>query len=53
VTQSGAVLVLAFGGFLLGGAWSLRQQRRPWWAVAVTALLGVMFMVGGVLNLWR
>jgi hypothetical protein len=51
VTQSGAIFVLAFGGFLLGGAWSLRQQHRPWWAVAVAAALGVLFVVGGVLNL--
>jgi hypothetical protein len=51
VTQTAAILVLAFGGFLLGGAWSLRQQHRPVLAVAVTALLGVLFVVGGVLNL--
>jgi hypothetical protein len=51
VTQTVAILVLALGGFLLGGAWSLRQQHRAWWAIGVTAVLGVLFVVGGVLNL--
>jgi hypothetical protein len=45
------ILLIAFGGFLFGGAWSLRQQRRPWWVVAVIAVLALMFVAAGLLYL--
>jgi len=45
------VLLVAFGGFLIGGAWSVRRQRRPAWITAVVAALGVLCVVAGVLYL--
>ena len=46
-----AVVLVALGGFFLGGAWSLRRQQRPWWAQAVVPAFGMLCVVGGVLNL--
>ncbi len=37
--MSTAVLVMALGAFLVGGAISFHQQRKPTWAVALMALL--------------
>ncbi len=51
MSSSLPILLLAVGGFLFGGAWSVRQQRRPWWVVAIVAGLAVMFVVAGVLYL--
>ena len=48
-----AVLALfAVGGVLLGGAWSLRAQSRPWPVVALVALFGLGCVAAGTLYLF-
>ena len=42
-----SVLLCAFGGVLLGGAWSLRSQGAKKAAVVV-AVLGTLALLGGV-----
>jgi hypothetical protein len=51
MSSSLPILLMAVGGFLLGGAWSVHQQKRPWWVVAIVVALAVMFVVAGVLYL--
>lgn len=46
-----AILFLAVGGFLLGGAWSLNRQHKSVVAQAVVGVLGVLALVAGVLYL--
>ena len=46
------VALFAVGGVLLGGAWSLREQSRPWPAVAVVGLLGLGCAAAGALYLF-
>jgi hypothetical protein len=48
VTSVGPVLLLALGGFLLGGAYSLHSQHKPVLLVVLVAVLGVLAVVGGV-----
>lgn len=45
----GPVLLIAFGGVLVGGAWSLHQQKAPKLAIGLTALAAVMAIVAGIL----
>lgn len=51
MSSVGPVLLLAFGGFLWGGAYSLYSQKKPRWSVALLAVLGVLAVVAGVVNL--
>jgi len=46
------ILLFALGGVLVGGAWSLHAQSRPWPAVAVVGLLGLGCVVAGSLYLF-
>ena len=50
--MSGVIALFAVGGLLLGGAWSLRAQSRPWPVVAAVALLGLGCVVAGTLYLY-
>ena len=43
--------LLAVGGFLLGGAWSFRQQGRPVGLTVLLLALGMTALVLGVLQL--
>lgn len=45
-----AFIVLVVGGMLLGGAWSLHQQRKPLWASILLAAIAVICIV---IALWR
>lgn len=45
------VLLLALGGFLLGGAYSLHSQGKSRLTVLLVAVLGVLSGVAGVLYL--
>lgn len=45
-----AFLMLFAGGMLVGGAWSFARSKKPWWSVAVLAVLGLVCL--GV-SLWR
>lgn len=45
------ILLLAFGGFLFGGAYSLYVQDKSRLLVVVIAALGVLAVVAGVLYL--
>lgn len=35
-------VMLAVGGLLLGGAWSFRQQKHPWWLIAFLLVMGLL-----------
>lgn len=48
-----SVLYLALGGVLLGGAWSLRAQRAPTWAVIIAVVLGLMAVAAAFLTVSR
>ena len=37
-----AFLMLFAGGMLLGGAWSFYRSKKPWWAIAGLAVLGLV-----------
>jgi hypothetical protein len=45
------VLLLAFGGFLFGGAYSLYAQDKSRLLAAVLVVLGVLAIVAGILYL--
>ena len=45
------VVLFAFGGVLLGGAWALRGQRRPWPVVITVLVPALAFIASGVLQL--
>ena len=45
----GPVLLIALGGLLAGGAWSLRQQKAPAVVVLGAALAAAMAVVAGIL----
>ncbi len=45
-----AFLMLTVGGILLGGSWSFFRQKKPWWVVALMAVLGVACVL---VALWR
>ncbi|MER7168371.1 hypothetical protein ABT336_20180 [Micromonospora sp. NPDC000207] len=45
------MLLLALGGVLVGGAWSLHRQGAPRSAVVIAGVLAVLATVGGVLYL--
>lgn len=45
------VVLLGAAGFAFGGVYSLYSQHKPWWAIALLAVIGVLFAVGGVLYL--
>jgi hypothetical protein len=47
-----AILFLGIGGFLLGGAFSLNRQHKPFGAQAVLGVLGVLSATVGALYLW-
>ncbi len=42
-------LMIAFGGLLLGGAWSLRQQKAPVWLWVAVAVCAVLAVIAGIL----
>jgi len=42
-------LLIVLGGLLLGGAWSLRSQRAPWWLVALVVVVAVLSLIAAVL----
>ena len=46
-----SVLMIALGGFFLGGTWALHQQKRPWWAQGLALAFAVLCIVAGVLYL--
>lgn len=41
-------LLIVLGGLLLGGAWSLRSQRAPWWLVGLTVAAAGLSLVAAV-----
>ena len=45
-----AFLMLFAGGMLLGGAWSFYRSKKPWWAIAGLAVLGLVCL--GI-SFWR
>jgi 4-hydroxybenzoate polyprenyltransferase len=42
-------LLIALGGLLLGGAWSLRKQDFPLWTQIGFVVCAVMAIVAGIL----
>ena len=42
-------LLIVLGGLLLGGAWSLRSQRAPWWLVVLVVVAAVLSLVASVM----
>ncbi|WP_288818085.1 hypothetical protein [uncultured Micrococcus sp.] len=46
-----SVLYLGLGGLLLGGAWSMRTQKAPWWAIAIVLVLAAMAIAAALLTL--
>jgi len=42
-------LLIVLGGLLLGGAWSLRSQRAPWWLVGLVVAAAGLSLVASVL----
>jgi len=45
----GPILLIAFGGILVGGTYSLYQQKANKVAIGATALLAVMAIAAGIL----
>ncbi|WP_434740992.1 hypothetical protein [Micromonospora sp. SH-82] len=45
------MLLLALGGVLVGGAWSLHRQGAPRSGVVIAGVLAVLATAGGVLYL--
>lgn len=45
-----SILLVALGGLLIGGAWSLHQQGAPVWLRVAVAACGVMAVVAGILT---
>lgn len=43
-------LLIALGGLLVGGSYSVYQQKGPKWLMIAFAVLGVMAIVAGFLN---
>ena len=46
-----AIVLLALGGLLIGGAISLRRQKASGYVVATLTVLGVLAAIGGALRL--
>jgi hypothetical protein len=46
---TGAILLIVFGGFLLGGAYSLRSQKAPVLLTAGTLVAGLLALAAGIL----
>jgi hypothetical protein len=46
-----AIVLLALGGLLIGGAMSVRRQGASVYVVAALAVLGVLATIGGALRL--
>lgn len=44
-----STLLVAFGGLLLGGTWSLWKQKAPLWLTIAVAVCAVMAVVAGFL----
>ena len=44
-----AVLLIVLGGFLLGGAYSLRSQKAPLAATIVVLVAGLLALAAGIL----
>lgn len=40
-------VLIAFGGLLLGGSWSLYKQKAPLWLAIGVAACGVMSVIAG------
>ena len=47
--MTGAIVLIVFGGFLLGGAYSLRSQKAPTAVAVATLVAGLMAVAGGIL----
>jgi hypothetical protein len=45
----GPILLIAFGGVLVGGAWSLYQQKASKVIIGATALAAAMAITAGIL----
>lgn len=43
-------LLLVLGGLLVGGAWSLRSKRAPWWLVVLVGLAAALSVVAAVVT---
>ncbi|MGH3741595.1 MAG: hypothetical protein ACRDT1_09700 [Micromonosporaceae bacterium] len=48
MSSAAPVLLMLLAGLLVGGAWSLRQQGASRGAVAVTVVLAVVALAGGI-----
>lgn len=46
-TTVSGLLLMAFGAFFIGGAWSFRQQKLPFIVQLIMALVGVAIAVYG------
>ena len=46
----GAFVMLFVGGALVGGAYSFFRSKKPWWAIAGLAVLGLVCL--GI-SFWR
>jgi hypothetical protein len=45
------VILLALAGFCFGGAYALFSQKKPWWVVGLVAMIGLLSLAAGWLNL--
>lgn len=46
-----STLLLALGGILLGGSWSLHRQKAPVWVRLMCAILAVMAIVAAFVTI--
>jgi hypothetical protein len=45
------VLLLGLAGFCFGGSYALFSQQKPWWAVGLVTLFGLLSLAAGWLYL--
>ena len=43
------VVLIGVGGFLFGGAWTMRSQNAPRPAIVIVALLALIALAAGIL----
>lgn len=48
-----ALLLMAFGSFFVGGAWSFRQQKLPLIVQIIMAIVGVAIFAYGCFTLFN
>lgn len=46
-----STLLLALGGILVGGAWSLHRQQAPIWVRIIFLILGAMAILAAFLTI--